>query len=87
LISELASHASYSGISLTTTGPANIAQVGPFFDEAKLKIWLYEITLRLSHAAIVLVSDAEGDDIKLLATRAHYLEVSRAWWSKYRGLK
>ena len=33
LISELASHASYSGISLTTTGPDNMAQVGPFFDE------------------------------------------------------
>jgi hypothetical protein len=33
LISELASHASYSGISLTTTGPVNMVQVGPFFDE------------------------------------------------------
>jgi hypothetical protein len=29
LISELASHASYLGISLTTTGPKNMAQVGP----------------------------------------------------------
>lgn len=87
LISELASHASYPGISLTTTGPANMAQVGPFFDEAKLAIWLLEIALRLSHAAIILVSDAEGHDAKLLVTRAHYLEVAHAWWSKYRGLK
>jgi hypothetical protein len=41
LISEAASHASYPGISLTTTGPANTAQVGPFFDEKKLATWLY----------------------------------------------
>jgi hypothetical protein len=38
LISEAASHASYIGISLTTTGPGNMAQVGPFFDEDKLTV-------------------------------------------------
>src|SRR5436309_3406038 len=32
LLSEAASHASYPGVSLTTTGPDNMAQVGPFFD-------------------------------------------------------
>jgi hypothetical protein len=73
LISELASHPSYPGISLTTTGPTNLAQVGPFFDEKKLAIWAQEIAMRLSHAAVVLVSNPEGRDINLLATRAHYL--------------
>jgi hypothetical protein len=87
LISELASHASYSGISLTTTGPANMAQVGPFFDEKKLATWLQEIAMRLSHAAVVLVSHPEGRDPTLLITRKHYLEVVNNWWSKYRGVK
>jgi hypothetical protein len=87
LISEHASHASYSGISLTTTGPANMAQIGPFFDEKKLAVWLQELTMRLSHAAVVLVSDSEGTDVKLLMTRMHYLEVVNKWWSKYRALK
>jgi hypothetical protein len=68
LISEFASHASYSGISLTTTGPANMARVGPFLDEKKLTIWLQEMAMRVSHAAVVLVSDPEGHDTKLLIT-------------------
>jgi len=87
LISELASHASYSGISLTTTGPANMAQVGPFFDAQKLSSWLGETAMRLSHAAVVLVANAEGRDLRLLMTRKHYLEVVHKWWAKYRGAK
>jgi len=87
LISDLASHPSYPGISLTTTGPANMARVGPFFDEKKLTTWLQEMAVRLSHAAVVLVSNPEGSDIKLLMTRKHYLEVVNNWWSKYRGMK
>jgi hypothetical protein len=87
LISEYASHASYSGISLTTTGPANRAQVGPFFDEKKLTTWLQEMAMRLSHAAVVLVSDTEGTDVKLLMVRAHYLKIANKWWSKYIGVK
>jgi len=86
LISELASHASYSGVSLTTTGPDNKAQVGPFFDEKKLRVWLQEMALRLSPAALVLLSNPEGHDLKLLATQMHYLKVLHRWWSKYRGL-
>jgi hypothetical protein len=85
LISDLASHASYVGISLTTTGPANMAQVGPFFDEKKLATWLYEMAMRLSHAAVILLSNHEGVDMKLLVTRAHHLEIVNRWWSKYRG--
>ena len=87
LISELASHASYSGISLTTTGHANMAHVGPFFDEKKLATWLLEMAIRLSHAAVVLASNPEGSDTKLLMTRMHYLEVVNKWWSKYQGMK
>jgi hypothetical protein len=86
-ISEVASHASYTGISLTTSGPANMANVGPFFDEKKLDVWLQEMAMRLSHAAVVLVSNPEGHDVALLKTRAHYLGVAREWWSNYRGMK
>jgi hypothetical protein len=86
LISELASHASYSGITLTTTGPANMAQVGPFFDEKKLATWLQEMAMRLSHAAVVLASNSEGIDTKLLMTRKYYLEVANKWWLKYRSI-
>lgn len=86
LISELASHASYTGISLTATGPASLAQVGPFFDQKKLATWLEETAMRLSHAAVVLVSNDEGNDAKLLMTRKHYLAVVNNWWSKYRGM-
>jgi hypothetical protein len=87
LISELASLASYSGISLTTTGPANMAQIGPFFDAKKLIIWLQEITMRVSHAAVILTSNYEGSDAKLEITRKHYLAVVNKWWATYRDMK
>ena len=50
-------------------------------------MWLNEMALRLSHAAVVLTSNPEGIDVKLLMTRKHYLEVVNEWWSKYRGMK
>jgi hypothetical protein len=86
LISEAASHASYAGLSLIKTGSDNMAQVGPFFDQKKLTVWLHEMALRLSPAALHLMPNTDGHDLKLLATRMHYLEVVHRWWSKYRGL-
>lgn len=86
LISEAASHASYSGVSLTISGPDNMVQVGPFFDQKKLTVWLQEMAKHLSHAAVELLPDAKSHDLKLLATQAHYLEALHKWWSKYRGL-
>jgi hypothetical protein len=86
LISELASHASYLGVSLTTTGPDNMAQVGPFFDDKKLASWLGEMALRLSVAAMHMPNPS-GRDIKLLMAQRHYLEVCQKWWWKYRGVK
>jgi hypothetical protein len=86
LMSEYASHASFPGIVLTTTGPGKMARVGPFYDEQKLSMWLVEIAMRISHAAVILVSNAEGRDLALLATRQHYLSVVNAWWRKYRGM-
>jgi len=45
------------------------------------------MSMRLSHAAVVLASNPEGNDMKLLITRKRYLEVANKWWSKYRGMK
>jgi hypothetical protein len=87
LISELASHASYPGISLTTTGPDNMAQLGPFFDDKKLAAWLGEMAMRLSHAAMVLMPNPSGSNMKLLVACGHYLKIVNKWWSKYRGMK
>jgi hypothetical protein len=45
------------------------------------------MAMRLSHAAVVLVSNPEGRDTALLMTRMHYLEVLNEWRLKYRGMK
>jgi hypothetical protein len=86
LISEYATHASYPGVTLTTTRAANMAQVGPFFDEQKLRSWLGEIALRLSLAPLVLLHP-DGSDMRLLITTTHYVQVANEWWSKYRRMK
>jgi hypothetical protein len=70
-----------------TTGLANMAQVGPFFDEQKLRSWLGEMAIRLSHAAMLLLPNPDGSDMKLLLAQTHYLGVVNKWWSKYRGMK
>ena len=85
-ISEYATHASYPGVTLITTGPENMAQVGPFFDEQKLQSWLGEMAKRLSQAALKLLPNP-GNDMKFLETQRHYLRVVNTWWSKYRGTK
>jgi len=61
----------------------NVGQVGPFVDEKKLAIWLQELAIRLSHAAVILVSNHEGKDRKLLIARAHYLDAVNTWTTKY----
>ena len=86
MISELASHPTYSGILLTATGPGNMVQVGPFFDGTKLRMWLQEMALRLSPTGLYLMPDLKGHDLRLLVTQKHYLDVLQAWWSKYPGL-
>ena len=82
LLSEHATHASYPGFSLVTNAQ-NLGQIGPFFDQKKLAVCLTELATRLMHAAMHLVADHRGADRKLLATRAHYLDVINAWRDKY----
>jgi hypothetical protein len=82
LISEHASHASYPGFRLVMNAE-NLGEIGPFFDEVKLKSWLEELVKRLSHAAVILVSNHEGRDDALLIAKAHYLEAVNTWREKY----
>lgn len=83
LISEHASHASYSGFHLTTQG--GFGQIGPFLDEVKLQAWLEEMAKRLGHAAVILLANYEGVDQRLDVTRRHYIEAINAWGRKYYG--
>jgi hypothetical protein len=83
LISENASHATYRGFHLTTQG--GLGKIGPFIDEVKLQAWLEEMAKRFGHAAIVLLSDFEGLDLRLDQTRGHYLNVMNEWGRKYYG--
>ena len=84
-ISEYATHASYPGVTLTTT--RNMAQVGPFFDEQKLRSWLGEMVQHFSVGALKLLPNPDGDNMQLLATQTHYIGVVNRWFSKYRGMK
>jgi hypothetical protein len=61
----------------------NLGQIGPFFDHKKLEVCLSELAMRLSHAAVILVSDHEGEDRQLLATRGHFIKAVDAWRAKY----
>lgn len=83
LISEHASHATYRGFNMASQD--GLGKLGPFMDEAKLQAWLEEMAKRFGHAAIVLLSDFEGVDPRLDATRAHYLAAVNAWGKKYYG--
>jgi hypothetical protein len=83
LVSQHASHATSKGFHLTRQG--GLGRIGPFVDEAKLQAWLEEMAKRFGHAAICLLSDFDGTDLKLDLTRKHYLEVMNAWGRKNYG--
>jgi len=57
--------------------------VGPFFNDKKLAACIQELAIRLTHAAVILVSDHGGEDRQLLIVRAHYLDAMNAWRAKY----
>ena len=46
-------------------------------------MWLEELAKRLGQAAIIVLSDFEGEDHVLNPTRKHYLDAFRAWSRKY----
>jgi len=81
LISEAASHASYRGFSLLLNAE-NLGEIGPFFDEKKLTVWLQDLAKHLPIFAAQLVPVQDGD-LKLLATCDHFIAAWRTWAAKY----
>jgi hypothetical protein len=78
----MASHASHPGFQIVMN-EKNLGEVGPFFSKKYLVAWVEELVQRLGHAAIILLSDHEGEDRVLLATRKGYLDSMNKWRAKY----
>jgi hypothetical protein len=66
LISEAATHPTHRGFSLLINAD-NLGEIGPFFDEKKLVVWLHELTRHLPISAAQLVP-IQDSDLKLLGT-------------------
>lgn len=63
-LSELASHATYRGFSLTTRG--SFAEFGPFVEAINLKAWLHEMVLRLGPSAVMYANQFPNADATLI---------------------
>ena len=59
-LSELASHATYRGFSLTSRD--GFGELGPFFEPINLKAWLEEMVLRLGPAAVMYANQFPDPD-------------------------
>jgi hypothetical protein len=81
LISEAATHASYRGFGLVLNAD-KLGEIGPFFDEKKLIVWLQDLAKHLPMVAAQLVPVQAGD-LKLLATSDHFIAAWRTWAAKY----
>jgi hypothetical protein len=63
-LSELASHLTPRGFSMTTRG--EFAEFGPFVDELRLKAWLHEMVLRLGPSVVMFVNHFPDADPHLM---------------------
>ena len=63
-LSELASHATFRGFSLTTRG--GFGELGPFVERANLMAWLEEMVLRLGPSAVMYANQFPEADRKLI---------------------
>jgi hypothetical protein len=63
-LSELASHATYRGFTLTTRG--SFAEFGPFVEAINLKAWLHEMVLRLGPSAVMYANQFPNADVNLI---------------------
>jgi hypothetical protein len=62
-LSELASHATFRGFSLTTRG--GFGELGPFVEKTNLLAWLEEMVLRLGPSAVMYANQFADADPKL----------------------
>lgn len=63
-LSELASHATWRGFSLTTR--QRFAELGPFVEAINLKAWLHEMVLRLGPSAVMYANQFPNADKRLV---------------------
>lgn len=64
-LSELASHLTPRGFSMTTRG--KFAEFGPFIDELRLKAWLQEMVLRLGPSVVMYANHFPDADPNLIS--------------------
>jgi len=63
-LSELASHATWRGLRLTTR--QGFGELGPFVEVINLKAWLHEMVLRLGPSAVMYANQFRDADPKLM---------------------
>lgn len=81
LFSSHAAHMTYKGFSLVS--PNNVPRMGPFFDEKLLRALLEDMGKHLSHAALGVGILFEDVEMKILETKAAYLESLRRYHAKH----
>lgn len=79
--SSYSTHATYKGFALLMAG--GLAQVGPFFDEPKLRAVLEDLGAHLSHAALAVSMLFEGGEWNLLIAKSEFLDALRAYHQQY----
>lgn len=79
LFSELAAHPTASGFVLFS--PNNLSNVGPFFNEKYLKVWIEELAKLVSFGGVIFVSYFEDNDNFSDAIN-HYNAKIKLWFSE-----
>lgn len=83
MYSNFATHATFKSFELYRLG--DLAQCGPFFDEGKLKAFLEDLALHLSHATLALSmqidapdsSELDGAQLRFIEALAAYREYQK----------
>jgi hypothetical protein len=80
--SNFATHATYKSFNLLMSG--SLVQLGPFFDEPKLKAVLEDLGAHLSHATLgVSMLFDKGSTLELLIAKSEFLASLQAYHQKY----
>lgn len=81
LFCEYASHPTHGSSKLITKG--KLAEIGPFYDEVKLKNTLYELTRLTDHAVAQFIRHFAALPNEQEMLKVKYIAESYTWMSKY----
>jgi hypothetical protein len=81
LFCEFTSHPTYGGSKLITKD--NLAKIGPFFDENKIKNTLFELTKQANHAVGHFICHFNDLSEELQQLTLSYVRKSKQWCAKY----